>query len=74
MRVGTLDRNNLLKAGAHIHTNTKMPWVVLQDSDVMVMEESYDKQKVWSEESLKRWAVVEPKILEHRAGLSTKSV
>jgi hypothetical protein len=45
----------------HIFTSTKMEWVDLESDrakGAKVFEEYYDKRKIWSKESLKRWDVL----------------
>lgn len=61
VRVGTLER--ALAPGVHIFTSTKMPWVKLDDEGVPVMKEYYDREKVWSKESLERRKLLAPKIM-----------
>lgn len=53
VRVGTLDDPDRLSPDAHIYTASKQPWVVLAP-DVPVFEEFYDRDAVWSQESLAR--------------------
>jgi hypothetical protein len=53
VRVGTLDDPDRLSPDAHIYTASKQPWVVLAP-DVPVFEEFYDRDEVWSQESLAR--------------------
>lgn len=69
VRVGTLDRNHVLKPDIHIYTETKIPWVDLGRSEVPVVEAWYDREEVWSMDSLKRWKVLEPRIQEYKVGL-----
>lgn len=58
VRSGTLDRaadpEIGLKPDVHIYTSTKQPWLKLEDG-VPQVEEFYQRTKVWSEESLKRF-------------------
>jgi hypothetical protein len=53
VRVGTLDRPDLLPPDIHIFTTTKQPWVILPEG-VPVMPEYYQREKCWPEESLSR--------------------
>jgi hypothetical protein len=53
LRVGTLDEPDGLRPEVHIFTMSKQPWVVLPP-DVPSFREYYDKDKVWSKESLGR--------------------
>jgi hypothetical protein len=53
VRVGTLDEPDRLSPDAHIYTASKQPWVVLAPG-VPAFEEFYDRDQVWSKESLAR--------------------
>ena len=53
MRVGTLDEPSRLPPDIHIYTASKQPWVVLPPNTPAV-EEYYDREEVWPEESLAR--------------------
>jgi len=53
VRVGTLDRPDLLPPDIHIFTASKQPWLVLPDS-VPAVAEYYDREKFWPAESLAR--------------------
>lgn len=53
IRVGTLDAPEELPPDVHIHTSSRMPWVVLPPGDLTV-DEYYDTRAVWSEESFAR--------------------
>ena len=53
VRVGTLDDPDGLAPDVHIYTASKQPWVVLPD-DVPAFEAYYERERVWSEESLAR--------------------
>lgn len=61
VRVGTLERS--LEPGVHIFTSTKMPWVKLDDGGVPIVREYYDREKVWSKESLERGKLLATKIM-----------
>lgn len=54
VRVGTLDDPDALPPSIHIFTSSKQPWVKLGDG-IPVVEEYYDWNDYWPEESLKRW-------------------
>ena len=58
VRVGTLDDPDVFPPDVHIFTSSKQPWVILPD-DVPVRKEYYRIAEVWSEDSLKRRAVLE---------------
>ena len=53
IRVGTLDEAHRLPPDIHIFTNAKQPWVVIPDESAAV-DVYYDKNDVWSEESVRR--------------------
>jgi hypothetical protein len=53
VRVGTLDRPELLPPDIHIFTTTKQPWVILPEG-VPVMPEYYQRERCWPAESLSR--------------------
>ncbi|MBN8281265.1 MAG: GFA family protein [Gammaproteobacteria bacterium] len=53
VRVGTLDRADLLAPDIHIFTSTKQPWVVLP-AGIPAVPEYYDRQQYWPTESLAR--------------------
>ena len=53
VRVGTLDRPDLLPPDIHIFTASKQPWLVLPDS-VPAVAEYYDREQFWPAESLAR--------------------
>ena len=53
VRVGTLDRPDLLPPDIHIFTASKQPWLVLPDS-VPAVAEYYDREQFWPSESLAR--------------------
>ncbi|TNE42715.1 MAG: GFA family protein [Alphaproteobacteria bacterium] len=54
LRVGTLDNPDLMPPDVHIFTTTKVPWYILPPSHLAV-DEFYDSNKVWSEESKERY-------------------
>ena len=53
VRVGTLNRPDLLPPDIHIFTASKQPWLVLPDN-VPAVAEYYDREKFWPAESLAR--------------------
>ncbi len=53
VRVGTLDEPDRLAPDIHIYTASKQPWVVLPP-DTPAVEEYYDRNDHWPEESLAR--------------------
>jgi hypothetical protein len=67
VRVGTLDNPDLLPPDIHIFTRSKQPWVVLPRETPSVSE-YYDREQVWSAESLARRQAILPLIKAHQAG------
>ena len=61
VRVGTLDNPDLLPPDVHIFTASKQPWVVLPEG-VPAVVEYYDREQLWSADSLARRLVLLPKI------------
>src|SRR5947207_2320704 len=57
VRVGTLDRPDVLPPDIHIFTESKQPWVVLPEGTPAVAE-YYDSSEYWPTESLVRRAAV----------------
>jgi hypothetical protein len=53
LKVGTLDDPAAMPPAAHIHTASKLPWVVLP-SGVPTFEAGYDFRSLWPPESLAR--------------------
>jgi hypothetical protein len=53
VRVGTLDGPRRLPPDIHIYTSSKLPWVVLPDG-ARAVPEFYDRESVWSADSLAR--------------------
>jgi len=51
--VGSLDNPDLLPPDVHIFTSTKQPWVVIPKGHA-AFTGSYETNRVWSEDSLKR--------------------
>ena len=61
VRVGTLDRPELCPPGAHIYTDKKQPWLISLNIEegAPAFEQYYEKEDVWSRDSLKRIEAVE---------------
>ena len=57
VRVGTLDEPDHLPPDIQIFTSSKQPWVVLSP-DIPAVEEYYNRNDYWSEESLERRRVL----------------
>jgi hypothetical protein len=55
VRVGTLDEPDRLPPDIHIYTASKQPWIVLSP-DTPAVEEYYERNDHWPEESLERRA------------------
>ena len=53
VRVGSLDEPDRLPPDIHIFTASKQPWVVLPP-DTLAVEDFYNRNEVWPEESLAR--------------------
>ena len=53
VRVGSLDEPDRLPPDIHIFTASKQPWVVLSP-DTPAVEDFYNRNEVWPEESLAR--------------------
>lgn len=61
IRVGTLDNPDLLPPDVHLFTESKQPWVVLPGG-APTMPAYYDREKIWSANSLERRRVLLPLI------------
>ena len=61
VRVGTLDNPDALPPDVHIFTASKQPWVQLPQG-ARVYTEYYEREDVWSPESLQRRATLLPLI------------
>ena len=61
VRVGTLDAPDHLPPDIHIFTASKQPWIQLP-TDVPSVAEYYDRESLWSAESLARRQVILPQI------------
>lgn len=57
VRVGTLDRPDLLPPDIHIYTASRQPWIVLP-ADIPAVEGFYDRRQYWPRESLERAAAL----------------
>ena len=55
LRVGTLEKPDLMPPDIHIFTSSKQPWVVLP-AGVPAVPEYYDRNEYWPAESLARRA------------------
>ena len=53
VRVGTLDRPDVLPPDVHIFTASKQPWVVLP-AGTPAFPEYYEREKVWTPEAIAR--------------------
>ena len=60
VRVGTLDKPDLLPPDIHIFTSTKQPWVVIPPRALSV-EEYYDWREVWPDYAKRRRAAMSTK-------------
>lgn len=70
VRVGTLDQPDLLPPDVHIFTMSKQPWVVLPEG-VPAFEEYYDRDALWSQDSLVRRQALLPQIEAYQASLQS---
>jgi len=60
VRIGSLNEAHRLPADIHIFTASKQPWVVIPDGHDAV-DEYYDREQYWPEESLaRRQRVLDP--------------
>jgi len=57
IRVGSLDEPDLLPPDIHIYTRSKQPWVSLPEG-IPTVEDYYDPNDYWPEESLERRKVL----------------
>ncbi len=64
VRVGTLDDPDRLPPDIHIFAASKQPWVVLPPG-VPTVEEYYEREKFWPEESLARRKVLLDQAAQH---------
>jgi hypothetical protein len=68
VRVGTLDRPDLLPPDVHIFTASKQPWVVIPEHAPAFLE-YYEREKLWPAESLARRQAILPLIEAYQASL-----
>ena len=54
IRVGTLDKPDLLPPDIHIFTSSKQPWVMIPDG-TRTSKEFYNVPEVWTAEQMGRW-------------------
>lgn len=68
VRVGTLDEPDLLPPDVHIFTASRQPWLPLPPG-ARAYAEYYEREEVWSADSLARRAALLPRIEAYRATL-----
>jgi hypothetical protein len=68
VRVGTLDEPDRLPPDIHIYTASKQPWVVIPPG-ARAFPAHYERETVWSPDSLARRQALLPQIEAYRAGL-----
>jgi hypothetical protein len=68
VRVGTLDNPDLLPPDVHIFTASKQPWVQLP-ATARVYAAYYEREDLWSAESLQRRLALLPQIEAYQAAL-----
>lgn len=61
VRVGTLDEPDAMPPDVHVFTQSKQPWLTLP-SGSRAFSEFYEREQVWSAESLERRAALLPQI------------
>ena len=61
VRVGTLDDPDAMPPDVHVFTQSKQPWVTLP-TGAQVFTAYYEREQVWSAESLKRREALLPQI------------
>ncbi len=71
IRVGTLDEPDRLPPDVHIFTATKQPWVLLP-AGARVFAGYYEREDVWSAESLQRRAALLPALEAYLAARQGK--
>ena len=72
VRVGTLDNPDLLPPDVHIFTASKQPWVTLAP-DVPAFDNYYERETLWSTESLDRRRKLLPLVEAYQAGQRSAS-
>ncbi|HEY6134369.1 MAG TPA: GFA family protein [Rubrivivax sp.] len=70
VRVGTLDNPDLLPPDVHIFTAFKQPWVCIPDG-VPAFDGYYEREAVWSPQSLERRQTLLPLIQAYQDSLHT---
>ncbi|KAF3896122.1 Glutathione-dependent formaldehyde-activating GFA [Trichophyton interdigitale] len=73
VRVGTLDEPSSLPPDIHIFTSTKLKWVVFPP-DVPVVETYYEREQIWSKESLARREALQPAVERYQEELVKRSL
>jgi hypothetical protein len=73
VRVGTLDNPDQLPPDAHIFTASKQPWLVLP-GDTPAFAEYYERELLWTAESLARRQALLPRIEAYQASLNGNPV
>lgn len=68
VRVGSLDRPDLLPPDVHIFTASKQPWVVVPEG-TPAFKAFYERKKLWPAESLTRRQAILPLIEAYQASL-----
>ena len=68
IRVGTLDDPDPFPPDVHIFTASKQPWVPLPEG-ALAFAEFYEREQVWSAESLARREALLPRIQQYQASL-----
>jgi hypothetical protein len=68
VRVGTLDNPDALPPDIHIFTASKQPWVVIPPG-MRSVPEYYERDRVWSTQSLQRRQAMLPAIEAYRASM-----
>lgn len=68
VRVGTLDKPDVLPPDIHIFTESKQPWVVIPGGTPAVPQ-FYEREQYWPADSLQRRAVLLPQIEAWQASL-----
>ena len=66
VRVGTLDTPEALPPDVHIFTSSMQPWVALPQG-ARVFPHTYRREAVWEDDSLERFAALQPAIAAWRA-------
>jgi hypothetical protein len=72
VRVGTLDRPDVVPPNIHIFISTKQPWVILSHNTPQT-EEYYEIEKTWPPESLERRKLYLPRVRAYQAEKAASS-